>query len=132
MNRMNTDKDLIGETAVTKAVIGAAFTVSNALGCGFLEKVYRLALPFEFDRMGVPFATERSLTICYKGHLLPVGYFVDFICFENIVVEVKALSALGGQEEAQLLNYLKASGLRRGLLLNFGATSFQHKRMVLG
>ena len=80
----------------------------------------------------MPFATEKNLKICYKGITLPTGYFVDFICFESIDVEVKALSAIGGQEEAQLLNYLKASGMRRGLILNFGATSFQHKRMVLG
>ena len=106
--------------------------VHTELGCGFLEKVYRVALPLEFGRLGVPFTTENNLKICDKGIPLPVGYFVDFICFESIVVEVKALSAIGGQEEAQLLNYLKASGMRRGLILNFGATSFQHQRMVLG
>jgi GxxExxY protein len=116
----------------TYKIIGAGMAVHSELGCGFLEKVYRLALPIEFERLAVPFATEKNLTIRYKGDMLPVGYFVDFICFENIVVEVKALSAIGGQEEAQLLNYLKASGMRRGLILNFGATSFQHKRMVLG
>ena len=116
----------------TYQVIGAGMAVHRELGCGFLEKVYRVALRFEFERMRVPFATEKHLRICYKGITLPVGYFTDFICFESIVVEVKALSAIGGQEEAQLLNYLKASGMRRGLLLNFGARSFQHKRMVLG
>ncbi len=116
----------------TYKIIGAGMAVHSDLGCGFLEKVYRFALPIEFERMRVPFAKEKHLTICYKGHTLPVDYFVDFICFESIVVEVKALNAIGGQEEAQLLNYLKASGMRRGLILNFGATSFQHKRMVLG
>ena len=116
----------------TYKIIGAGMAVHSELGCGFLEKVYRVALPIEFQRMGVPFLTEKNLKISYKGNLLPVGYFVDFICFDNIVVEVKALNAIGGHEEAQLLNYLKASGMRRGLLLNFGATSFQHKRIVLG
>ena len=116
----------------TYKIIGAGMAVHSELGCGFLEKVYRVALPIEFQRMGVPFLTEKHLKISYKGITLPLGYFVDFICFESIVVEVKALSAIGGQEQAQLLNYLKASGMRRGLLLNFGATSFQHKRMVLG
>ena len=116
----------------TYKIIGAGMAVHSELGCGFLEKVYRVALPIEFQRLGVPFLTEKNLKICYKGNLLPVGYFVDFICFDNIVVEVKALNAIGGHEEAQLLNYLKASRMRRGLLLNFGATSFQHKRMVLG
>ena len=116
----------------TYKIIGAGMAVHSELGSGFLEKVYRVALPIEFDRMGVPFATEKNLKICYKGIPLPLGYFVDFICFESIVVEVKALNAIGSQEEAQLLNYLKASGLRRGLILNFGGTSFHHKRMVLG
>lgn len=116
----------------TYKIIGAGMAVHSELGCGFLEKVYRLALPFEFGRLAVPFTTETNLKICYKGHTLPVDYFVDFICFGNIIVEVKALNAIGGPEEAQLLNYLKASGMRRGLILNFGATSFQHKRMVVG
>jgi GxxExxY protein len=116
----------------TYKIIGAGMAVHSELGCGFLEKVYRVALPFEFERMGVSFATEQNLKICYKGHTLPVDYFVDFICFGSIVVEVKALAAIGGVDEAQLLNYLKASGMRRGLILNFGTTSFQHKRMVLG
>ena len=116
----------------TYKIIGAGMAVHSELGCGFLEKVYRLALPFEFGRFEVPFAPEKNLKICYKGRTLAVDYFVDFICFENIVVEVKAQAAIGCADEAQLLNYLKASGMRRGLILNFGATSFQHKRMVLG
>src|SRR5262245_7302699 len=116
----------------TYQIIGAGMAVHTELGCGFLEKVYRSALPIEFQRMGVPFATEKNLKIRYKGVTLPIGYFVDFICFDSVVVEVKALNAIASNEEAQLLNYLKASGMRRGLILNFGATSFQHKRMVLG
>jgi GxxExxY protein len=116
----------------TYKIIGAGMAVHSELGCGFLEKVYRLALPFEFGRFEVPFAPEKNLKSCYKGRTLAVDYFVDFICFGNIVVEVKAQAAIGGADEAQLLNYLKASGMRRGLILNFGATSFQHKRMVLG
>ena len=71
-------------------------------------------------------------SVAWECRSRAVDYFVDFVCFENIVVEVKALAAIGGVDEAQLLNYLKASGMRRGLILNFGATSFQHKRMVLG
>ena len=116
----------------TYKIIGAAMAVHSELGCGFLENVYRVALPIEFERLGVPFAVEAMLRIGYKGRDLPVSYRVDFICFESIVVEVKALNAITSKEEAQLLNYLKASGMRRGLLLNFGATSFQHKRMILG
>ena len=116
----------------TYKIIGAAMAVHSELGCGFLEKVYRTALPIEFERLGVPFAIEVTLRINYKGRELPIHYQVDFVCFTTIMVEVKALNAITTKEEAQLLNYLKASDMRRGLLLNFGATSFQHKRMVLG
>lgn len=106
--------------------------VHGELGCGFLEAVYRCALSIEFERFGVPFAIEEVLRITYKGRQLPVHYKVDFICFNDIVVEIKALDAITNKEIAQLLNYLKATGFRRGLVLNFGATSFQHKRLVLG
>jgi GxxExxY protein len=116
----------------TYKIIGAAMAVHSELGCGFLENVYRTALPIELERLGVPFAREAELKIRYKGRDLLVDYRVDFICFESVVVEVKALNAITTKEAAQLLNYLKASRMRRGLLLNFGATSFQHKRMVLG
>ena len=116
----------------TYKIIGAAMAVHTELGCGFLEKVYHTALPIEFERFAVRFASEAKLKISYKGRCLSVDYQIDFICFESVVVEVKALNAITTKEEAQLLNYLKASRMRRGLLLNFGATSFQHKRMVLG
>lgn len=116
----------------TYKIIGAGMAVHAELGCGFLEAVYRAALPIEFERFGVPFAIEETLKISYKGRPLPVHYRVDFICFDDIVVEVKALDVISGRDEAQLLNYLKASGFRRGLIFNFGATSFQHKRRVLG
>lgn len=116
----------------TYKIIGAAIAVHTELGCGFLEAVYRFALPIEFERLGVPFAIEPTLPISYKGRELPLHYRADFICFEDVIVEVKALDAITGREEAQLLNYLKASRIRRGLLLNFGSTSLQHKRMVLG
>lgn len=106
--------------------------VHTELGCGFLEAVYKAALPIEFERRGVLYKPEVNLPINYKGVRLPLGYRVDFICASGIVVEVKALSALTSRETAQLLNYLKASGIRRGLLLNFGAESLQHKRLVWG
>lgn len=116
----------------TFRIIGAAMAVHTELGCGFLEAVYRTALPIEFERLGVPYAIEENLKITYKGRTLPVCYRVDFICFDDIVVEVKALDAISTRDEAQLLNYLKATGYRRGLILNFGNTSPQHRRRVLG
>ncbi|MBY0496119.1 MAG: GxxExxY protein [Cyanobacteria bacterium] len=106
--------------------------VHTELGCGFLEKVYKVALPIEFAERGIVFQREVQLPIHYKRHLLPTDYYVDFICFGGVIVEVKALSAMGNVEAAQLLNYLKASRIRRGLLINFGATSLQYQRLVWG
>jgi GxxExxY protein len=116
----------------TYRIIGAAMAVHSELGCGFLEKVYRLALGIEFAERGIVFKREVELPINYKQHLLPTSYQVDFICFGGVVVEVKALSALGNLEVAQLLNYLKASRIRRGLLINFGASSLQYQPVVWG
>jgi GxxExxY protein len=116
----------------TYKIIGAAMAVHTELGCGFLEAVYRCALTVEFELQGVPFGFEQTLPIAYKGRKLPLKYRVDFICFDDIIVEVKALDAISSRDVAQLLNYLKASGLRRGLVINFGSTSLQHKRLVLG
>jgi GxxExxY protein len=114
----------------TYAIIGAAMAVHTELGCGFLEAVYRAALPIEFERRGILYKNEVRLPIAYKGVLLPLGYRVDFVCASGVIVEVKALDALTNRETSQLLNYLKASGIRRGLLINFGAASLQYKRLV--
>ena len=114
----------------TYEIIGAAMAVHRELGCGFLEQVYKAALPIEFDRRGITFKTEVPLAITYAGVILPVSYRVDYICATGVIVEVKALTTIGGREESQLLNYLKASKIRRGLLLNFGAETLQYKRYV--
>jgi GxxExxY protein len=114
----------------TFAIIGAAMTVHRELGHGFLEAVYQEALQLELTSSGIPFAREVDLPIRYKQHLLATHYRADFVCFGSIIVEVKALAKIGGPEQAQILNYLKASGLAVGLLLNFGAPSLEHKRYV--
>ena len=116
----------------TYAVIGAAMEVHRLLGCGFLEPVYREAMAQELTFCDVPSRREAELPIFYKGEKLHTTYRVDFICFESVVVEIKALARLGGTEEAQILNYLKASGHEIGLLLNFGARSLENKRYVWG
>ena len=116
----------------TYQIIGAAMAVHRELGHGFLENVYQAALPIEFERRGIKYRDEVRLPITYKEVLLPVIYKVDFICGDDVLVEVKALSALTDRETAQLLHYLKAAGIRRGLLLNFGAESLQCKRLVWG
>jgi GxxExxY protein len=114
----------------TYAIIGAAMEVHRELGCGFLEPVYQEALEREFSSSGIPFAAQPILEIIYKGKPLKKKYQPDFICFEKIVVEIKALDALSGDERAQILNYLKATGFETGLLINFGGRSLQYERFI--
>ena len=114
----------------TYQIIGAAMEVHRELGSGFLEAVYQEALAIEFTNMGVPFKAQPEININYKGKPLKKRYEPDFICYDAVVVEIKALSALSGLEEAQLINYLKATELKIGLLINFGAKSLEHKRFV--
>lgn len=112
------------------AIVGAAMEVHNVLGCGFLEPVYQEALEIELSKRKMPYTPQKKLPINYKGHRLKRAYVPDYIAFEKIVIEIKAISTLSSLEESQLLNYLKASNLQVGLLLNFGAESLQWKRMV--
>src|SRR3989304_1727917 len=116
----------------TYAIIGAAMEIHRQWGHGFLEAVYQDAAVIEFPLRQIPFGKEITLPSQYKGILLPTYYRADFVCFSEIIVEFKALSRLSTVEEAQLLNYLKATGLKRGLLINFGASSLQYKRLVWG
>jgi GxxExxY protein len=114
----------------TYKVIGAAMEVHRELGSGILEEVYHEALKIEFREKGIPFAHEVELRITYKGEPLRKTYRADFVCFDNIVVELKALQRISGKEKSQIINYLKATGLERGLLLNFGSESLQYSRFV--
>ena len=114
----------------TFAIIGAAMEVHRELGRGFLKLVYQTAVALEFQERGIPFKAEVALPIRYKNKLLTCAYRADFVCFESVVVETKAISTLTGADEAQLINELKATGLTRGLLLNLGAASLEHKRLV--
>jgi len=114
----------------TYAIIGAAMTVHRELGCGFLEAVYQAALEKEFQHLNILYKREVKLPVFYRGELLSSYYQADFICFDSVIVELKALQRLSGTEEAQVINYLKASNLHRALLLNFGSKSLQHKRLA--
>ena len=116
----------------TYAIIGAAMEVHRELGHGFLELPYQTAIALEFQERAIPFKAEVSLPIRYKGKLLTCAYRADFVCFETIIVETKAIAKLTSADEAQLLNQLKPTNVRRGLLLNFGASSLETKRVVLG
>jgi GxxExxY protein len=111
-------------------LIGAAMEIHRQLGHGFLEPVYQDAAVVEFPFHNIPFEREVALSIKYKGIILPSCYRANFVCFSDIIVEFKALARLSSLEEAQVLNYLKATGFRRGLLINFGAPSLQYKRLV--
>lgn len=106
--------------------------VHRELGRGFLELVYQTALSLEFQARGIPFKAEVALPVHYKGKLLTCGYRADFVCDESVIVETKAIATLTGADEAQLINELKATGMKRGLLLNFGGPSLEHKRLVFG
>jgi len=105
--------------------------VHRQLGCGFLEPVYQDALAIELSDRKIPFVKEAKLSLEYKGRSLESTYCADFICFDSIIVELKALARMGGTEEAQVINYLKATGHEVGLLINFGARSLEHRRFVL-
>ena len=114
----------------TYKIIGAALEVHKELGCGFLEAVYQEALEREFIYQEIPFKSQPIVKISYKGEFLNKTYQPDFICYDEVLVEIKAISILSGTEEAQIINYLKASEKNIGLLLNFGASSLEYKRLV--
>jgi len=111
-------------------IIGAAMEVHRTLGAGFLEAVYQEAFEIELKEKNIPYQREVALTITYKGKALQKEYSADFICHNKIIVELKALNALEGSHEAQVLNYLKATDYKLGLLINFGEASLIHKRLI--
>lgn len=114
----------------TYAVIGAAMAVHQGLGPGFLESTYVDALCLEFDNRGIPWKREVRLHVEYRGHSLPTAYRADLICNGNIIVEAKAVSALADIHEAQLIHYLRATRINKGLLINFGGLELKVRRFV--
>ena len=127
---MNADLRKPTRDPETYAIIGAAMEVHRLLGHGFLEAVYQEALELELTARMIPFRREVAVPIFFKSQRLECSYRADFVCFENVVVELKAISQLTGVDEAQTINELKATGLNRALLINFGTPSLEYKRLV--
>ena len=132
---MNTDqqpvsRSILIEGGLTEKVLGAAFKVLNKLGTGFLEKVYGNALSFELQRSGVLIEPQKIFPVKYENVI--VGeYQADLVAAGKVIVECKAVSNMDSVHEAQLINYLKASGMRVGLLINFGRPTLQYRRLVV-
>jgi len=129
---MSTEKDKLVYKKETYEIRGAVFEVYREMGCGFLEAVYQECLEREFGQRGIPFVAQTELKLFYKSERLDQFYRPDFICFDKIIVELKAVKEIAPEHQAQLLNYLRASKLRLGLLVNFGShPQVQVQRIVL-
>lgn len=113
-------------------IVGAAMNVHKQLGAGFLEKVYQEAFALELKRQLIPFVREQKLKLNYDGMKLEQFYKADFVCFEQIIVELKAQKFIATNDTNQLMNYLKATNLKLGILINFGTSSLQYKRVLNG
>lgn len=115
----------------THALLGACFEVYKEKGCGFLEAVYQECLELELAERAVPFLSQPKLTLSYKGRELRQNYQPDFLCFDKVILEIKAVTALTDEHRAQVHNYLKATGRRVGLLVNFGHYPLiEHERII--
>ncbi len=112
-------------------IIGKCFEVHNNLGPGFLEIVYKDALQYEFKNANIPFEREKEYDVNYKGIILPHNFYADFVVMDNIILEVKAVSGIADEFIAQAINYLKVSGNKLALIVNFGELKLNYKRVVL-
>lgn len=114
---------------ITKKIIGCSFNVSNQLGCGFLEKVYHNAMIHELNKIGLSVQSQKHLKVIYDGVIVG-DYIADLVVEEDVIVELKHVEGINNYHLAQCLNYLKATQLRVGLLINFGTLRIQHRRVV--
>ncbi len=115
----------------TYRILGACFEVYNELGCGFLEPVYQECLEIELNKQEISFESQKILKLNYRGKELTKTYQADFVCFDKVIVEIKAVSRLTGEHRAQILNYIHATGKDVGLLVNFGHfPKIEHERFL--
>lgn len=121
---------MIENEELTGKIINACMEVHNELGNGFLEPVYQEALEEEFKIHGIPYVREKLLPVMYKGKQLKKEYYADFVCYDDIIVELKAVSVLSKPHKAQVLNYLNAANKEIGLLINFGETKLKWERIT--
>jgi len=112
-------------------IIGKCMEVHNNLGAGFLEIVYKDALEYEFRKAGIQYEREKQYTVRYKDVILPHLFYADFVIYDNIILEVKGVSGIADEFIAQALNYLKVSGNKLALIVNFGEMKLNYKRIVL-
>ena len=110
-------------------LVGAAMEVHKLIGCGFTEPIYQEAFEEELRLRGIPFEREKVINVTYKGKVLSKCFRPDFVCYDKIIVELKAVDEFTDEHISQVYNYLKASGLELGLLINFGTTSLTYKRI---
>ena len=112
------------------AIIGACMKVHRALGAGFLEAVYEEAVEREFQNLKIPFERQVKLSLYYDNELMKKQYRADFICYDEIIVEIKAVALIPTAFYSQLQNYLKCTNMELGMLINFGTSSLTYKRMI--
>ena len=115
----------------TYKIIGAAMTVHRYFGCGFTEKVYQDALEIEFQEQEIPYVREEPILAKYRGRTLSTEFIPDFICFNHIVVELKAVKELEDYQRSQAINYARVANMDIALLINFGETSLRHERFIV-
>ena len=134
MNTIDTNEKRIITNIVFKEesykIIGACFNVHKNLGKGFLESVYSEALAIEFDKEKIPFTKEKKLTVFYDGKPLKKYFKADFLCYDSIIIELKAINYLSKLDFQQAINYLKATNFKLALLVNFGSSSLSYKRII--
>ena len=111
-------------------ILGACFAVHSELGCGFLENVYHEALAKELTIRKIPFKKEAKLDIIYRNEYLSKKYYADFICYDKIILELKACENISDNHIAQVVNYLSATNFKLGIIINFGSESLTYKRVV--